>query len=164
MHLFAIALMMIPNPDQVGRKDLAFRYAVEEFVMLANPSHQIPQPYRGMIEGLTADHYKARNEAHARLQIAIGADDRWLMWGRKYRDAEIAYRCNKILQRIHPCWACRGRGACDVFVGARGNEDNQYGEFCRRCHRSQWQHSPEQLSACEACGGNGTDWPLGAFE
>ena len=160
--LAAIILSLMLSPE--SRQDLEFRYAVECFVMSAAPETRVPDPYHGMLEALCADHYLDRNAASKRLARAIGRNDRWLFWARRYPRAEIAYRANRILKEIHPCPKCNGRGGCFDFIEATPKPENEgYYDNCKRCGRSRWNHGETGIT-CDACDGIGSSWVRGAWE
>lgn len=159
--VFILAIMV---PSTESRQDLEFRFAVEQFVMSVAPETRIPEPYHGMIEGLWSDKQKDRDAASRRLTLAIGKNDRWLFWARRFPRAEIAYRANRILRAVHPCRACNRVGQCVDFVQKDAAVEPNYSENCKQCGRSRWAHEEHGGQACEACNGTGSSWVRGVFE
>lgn len=157
---FILALAIHPET----RQDLEFANAVESFVMAAAPEMGIPEPYRGMIEGLWADKQADRNAASRLIVREIGQQDRWLFWARRFSRAEIAYRSNRALQAMHPCRKCNRNGRCLEFAEPVGAKEQNYFDRCQKCGLDRYAHSPENMRVCDACDGTGSFWARGAWE
>lgn len=129
-----------PSDDnRAGLSELSFVEAVEDFVRLSRPAARPPEPSRGHMARMASPAWRERDRAtrEAEAYVAANPDSlRWLFWGRRSRDQEVAVRCNGAIRRLHPCPACGG-------VGTSTN----------------W---PEW--ACSDCAGSGTLWPLSAWD
>lgn len=131
---FVLSLWFGPAPA-LTLPDLEFMVAVEESVM-AEPGLAPPEPCKGLIERLGSDSYRDREAASRSLWVTSRFNQRWLAWGRRYRDPEIRLRSNTILRRINPCPTCKGEG--------------------RSVH---YREDP-----CFDCGGSGSRWPYSAWD
>jgi hypothetical protein len=118
--LLALALTGQPpssgHASDIARNDLLFARAVEESVMAAAPTARPPAPYRVLMRMMGDPSWRTREYATAFIEETVRANRdrtgavRWLFWGRRSEDAEIASRCNAILRRLHPCLTCKGSG------------------------------------------------------
>ena len=105
--MLILALALLAQSPTI--EDLDFTRAVEESVMAATDESP-PDPFRMLIRTLGSEDYRCREAASRLLEAASKDDQRWLFWGRKYRDPEIRLRCNSIIRRLNPCPSCNGTG------------------------------------------------------
>lgn len=160
MALVLITFLIFPLGP--SRADLEFQHAAEEFVIASAPGHEIPQPYRTMVQNLGCEFWLNRENAARLLESRIRPHVRWLFWARKSRDLEIAMRANVVLKRIYRCPDCQGVGSCLVF---RLRNSATQRDYCERCSASSWHHgNASEAAACLACGGTGSAWNKGIFE
>jgi len=133
--ILAVAIGQYPeSKGDLARHDLCFALAVEESIARESAT-EIPEPYRSMIGLLGVPAWKERENSSSKLLAAFMADPlaaRWLFWGRKSPDPEIASRCNGVLRRLYRCGSCHGTGNS----GATSNYQ------------------------CWDCSGAGTAWPF----
>jgi len=122
--ILAAAVCQAPTAE-----DLVFIRAIEESVMRMVPDARPSDPFRGLIRSAGDDDWRKRESASIALELI--AEPRWLFWGRKSKDPEIAVRCNQVLRRLNRCPACKGSGSSSSW--------------------SEW--------ACTECAGSGTVWP-----
>jgi hypothetical protein len=154
-----VFLLLMPHAPT---GDLEFQNAMEQSVMRMAPQAMVPQPYRDLIDAQNASHYRDREAASRRLRWRIGGEYRWLMWGRRSPSAEVAYRCNNVLKRVHYCRGCMGKGECFKF--SPSNKTHEYSS-CVRCGMYQGAHEGTSYpKTCLWCQGSGTMWPKDAFE
>src|SRR5579885_1700414 len=134
--IFAAALLTQypPSSADMMRADLIFARAVEESVMTF-PGATPDPAYAGLLGLLGAESYLGRVDATTRLESAMRRDPgamRWLWWGRKHEDPEIASRCNGLIRRLAVCPTCRGTG--------RSKQSWAY--HCWDCEIPIWPFSP----------------------
>jgi len=101
-----------PTAAELLRADLIFARAQEESIA-REPGTKAPEPYRRLFAMMGAASWRGREDATARLESAVRHDPaaiRWVFWGRRHHDPEIAARCNGVIRRAVPCPSCRGSG------------------------------------------------------
>jgi len=172
--LLAVLLVADAPPLPPRALDVEFDAAVEGFVAEL-PRVTAPQPYLAAIEALDADAYRDRQAAGARLAAMCAADQattRFLVRARAVeRRAEVRYWLNRILRAAYRCGRCEGLGYCATYVPLVAGAPSEYGQPCRQCGQTEWQHGAQwnngveyEHSPCAECGGSGTLWNHYAVE
>lgn len=108
--LASILLIMVALPltkEEMLRNDFFFMEAMEESVISMVPDAVPPEPYNSLIIQLGNDDWRKREKAFRAL---FTLDPRWLFWGRRSKDFEIATRCNLIIKKLLCCSICQGSG------------------------------------------------------
>jgi hypothetical protein len=111
----ALFTQTIPNVEQI---DLYFVGSQEQFAWEVaqnkrSPNKMIPKHMAGFFLELACNEWRVRDNASKELYKYCRAnpiEERWLFWGRHSTDMEVAYRCDKIISRLHPCDSCTGDG------------------------------------------------------
>lgn len=161
MLIAAVLFLSCPSWSQ---SDLDMTHSVERFVMESAPAQRVPEPYRHLIEDLGSDCYQYRESSSRRLKFRIGANQRWLVWGRRHPDLEIRHRCNILLFAINRCRLCGGAGKCIDFQPHDVVRGGYTQTICRRCGLDSWDHNPHSMFPCRQCKGFGSAWTRGMFE
>lgn len=110
---FAMAVHDEWRQPPVPATDLEFACAVEETVRGFLPHSKAPDPWPDIFRRMGSPSYRERQDASQDAMVQITgepADARWLWWGRRDRDIEVAVRCNALVRRINPCRECKGMG------------------------------------------------------
>lgn len=152
--LMMMVASTIPTID-----DLVFIQAQEESVMGFLPRPRLfgdglPAPVADLIHRMGDPCLRCRDRAMGAMRGISEDDIRWVFWGMRATDPEIASRCRSILRDLPPrCETCGGIGRCPgvVVEGQR---------WCKVCLIGRPQHGMHQWF-CVTCFGDGVSWSDG---
>jgi hypothetical protein len=144
MTLLIAAVLLVcqsppSDPHQTAVAEVAFVGAVEDFVRIACPTARPPELIRSYFARMGSPEWRERDRATREAEAYFAANPgeaRWLFWGRRSRDPEVATRCNAALRRLSPCLTCGGSG----------------------------QSKNYELYPCWDCSGFGTVWPWSIWD
>lgn len=127
-------------PAPIG--DVEFRIAQEEFVRATGTIHDldqvIPSVDARMIRRLGCEHFDCREAASKDIAAEGPRMFKALVWGGWHKDAEIASRCDLLMDLLthKPCQRCSGTGQCREYADAQCYTcvySRDYEGFCHEC-------------------------------
>ena len=128
--LVCLLLQQEPPSNEIIFNDLCFSQAVEDFSRSLDRTKCVPGPAGVLVDYLGVTDWRLREKWTNVLEDYCRKNPgsiRWLFWGRRNRDPEIAFRCNRILRRLFLCTVCNGSGKSRTSMfGCWGCDGERY--------------------------------------
>lgn len=137
----------------VNQEECIYRFAVVKNLRDVLPAKQVM-----LIHNMGCGRYECRELATEILSEPTSNNLRAVFWGTHHKDAEIANRCQILLNKMTPCSHCLGSGECLL----RQSPELSSRVSCESCHNTFINTDDARLNevynkkSCVKCMGSGT--------
>jgi hypothetical protein len=134
--------------------------SIHDFAVVHNLHDVLPTKQVMLIHNLGCGRYECRELATEILSEPTPKNLRAVVWGSHHKDAEIASRCESLLNKMLPCSHCLGTGRCPE--PDKEPLSKYGGTGCKSCHERFTSTDDHELNTvynakgCVRCMSSGT--------